>query len=175
MRSDSDELEETFGTKISHSSNHTTTEAQPLALGMELNPADLELSPPASQESTSSPTRTIASLSSPTRPQTEQPAFRMLRSDGGYQDFASARTPNRQALRSGKGVPRLDSTQTGEPMQESQKLVPGHAWLNARAQEEYVAAMEKVLDPNWPSCDFPDFFDERDMIINQESMMNLKR
>ena len=156
MRSDSEpDLDDVEGSNFhdvanfhitNNNNNDSATNFNPV------NPADLELSPPASQASNSSPTQ-AATTSTARRvawPDQNQTAFRMLRSNGGmYTEDSAQRGLSRHGLRGGKNMSMLDPMKLEGHTRESKKAAPGYAWMNNRAQEEYAAALDKVLDPHW--------------------------
>ncbi|KAH0542740.1 hypothetical protein FGG08_002879 [Glutinoglossum americanum] len=177
MRSDSEpDLDDVEGSNFHdvanfHITNTNNTEGSLNHLNS-MNPADLELSPPASQASNNSPTQ--ATTASTTRrvgwPDRDPPAFRMLRSNGGmYSEDSGQRGLSRHGLRGGKNMSMLDPVKLDGHIREPKKNVPGSAWMNNRAQEEYATALEKLQDPLWSMREFDDFFDERDMIIHPKT------
>ncbi|KAI9782734.1 MAG: hypothetical protein M1839_004722 [Geoglossum umbratile] len=176
MRSDSEpDLDDVEGSNFHDVANFHITNSNngdSLTNFNSVNPTDLELSPPASQASNNSPTQ--AATASTTRrvawPDQGQASFRMLRSNGGmYTEDSAQRGLSRHGLRGGKNMSMLDPMKLEGHSRESKKPAPGYAWMNNRAQEEYVAALDKVQDPHWSMREFDDFFDERDMIIHQRT------
>ncbi|KAH0565229.1 hypothetical protein GP486_001373 [Trichoglossum hirsutum] len=129
----------------SHSNEHSLGRLNPV------NPADLELSPPASQTSNNSPTQaTAASTTRRTLSDREQTTFRMLRNNGGaFAEDSGQKGFRRHGLKGGKHVSMLDPVKLEGHTRDSKKPTPGYVWMNSRAQEEYVAALDKVQDPNW--------------------------